>query len=75
MMKETTDTARGNIVVNHLRHLLIIEHSRMAPAVFDTQTYRRRLREPRIELRSIRGSRLVRRHPYRQCVSEGPMLG
>jgi hypothetical protein len=41
----------------------------MAPAVFDTQTYGRRLREPRIKLRSIRGS-CLRRHPYRQCVLE-----
>jgi hypothetical protein len=34
----------------------------MAPAVFDTHTYQRRLQETRIEL--------VRRHPYLQYVSE-----
>jgi hypothetical protein len=33
----------NNTVADHLRYLLIIEHSPMAPAVFNTRTYRRRV--------------------------------
>jgi hypothetical protein len=42
----------------------------MAPPVLDAQTYGWRLREPRISLRSIRGSRVAAIRTVRQCVSE-----